>query len=120
MRDDYEEPYLKTACQSWKADCFTPAVVSEYLGKWDEFVAPVLFQGEFDGLSAETAGDGSLKVVARRRGGGETTVLFEEGRITVAGDRLEKFRGGKYRFFGCEFEVPVVRRGDGVEIDMSR
>lgn len=120
MRDDYEEPYLRDPCRSWKADCFTPAVVSEYLGKWDEFVAPVLFQGEFDGLSAETVGDGSLKVVARRRGGGETTVLFEEWRITVAGDRLEKFRGGKYRFFGCEFEVPVVRRGDGVEIDMSR
>ena len=119
MCDGYEEPYLETACKSWKADCFTPAVVSEYLGLWDQFVAPVAFKGEFGELSVSTPDAKTLCVTAKRSGGDVVEIVFSEDSIRVSGDALAAFRGGPFRFFGCEFEVPVTRTESGVFVDMA-
>jgi len=120
MCDDYEESYLDGVCRGMKAEYLTPAVVDGLFGRWDTALAPVEFKGKISGLEVETPDADTLRVTAAREGGGTIVVTFTEGKISVAGDALEKFVGGKYCFFGCEFEVPVVRRGDTIEIDLSK
>ena len=118
MKDDFDEPYLDSACSGWKAEYFTPPVVDLYLANRGRSRGPVEFGDGFASMTAERAGDESLLVKAARRAGGIVEILFDERSILLRGASFAGFRHGENALSfadGYNYSVCVDRERDGSE-----
>ena len=128
MKDDFDEPYLDTACDSWSVAYLTPPLVDKWLDRGDPKKGgtepgDMAFAGEYVSLGVDTPDDETLVVTATRRDGLVTTITFGETRVTMKDAALDwspnaarraeiSFAGGRFTrvFEGYSHDVGVTGR----------
>ena len=93
MRDDFDEPYLDTACHLWEVNYFTPPLVDTWMDRGDREKSEtergdMVFEGAFVALGVETPDDKTLAVTATRTDGSVVRIVFSEDRVSVSGSPL--------------------------------